>query len=85
MPVYLNYLRTLPDDGTYNYISSGAMAQALGLGEVLVRKDLAYTGCAGRPKVGYVREDLIQELERFLGYDNADDARACHQSSDNEY
>ena len=37
MPVYLNYLRTLPDDGNYNFISSGAIAQALGLGEVLVR------------------------------------------------
>ncbi len=66
MPVYLNYLRTLPDDGTYNYISSGAMAQALGLGEVLVRKDLAYTGCAGRPKVGYPRVELIAAIEKFL-------------------
>ena len=66
MPVYLNYLRPLPDDGTYNYISSGAMAQALGLGEVLVRKDLAYTGCAGRPKVGYPRVELIAAIEKFL-------------------
>lgn len=66
MPIYLNYLRTLPDDGTYNYISSGAIAQALSLGEVLVRKDLAYTGCAGRPKVGYPREELISALENFL-------------------
>ncbi len=66
MPVYLNYLRTLPDDGTYNYISSGAIAQALGLGEVLVRKDLAYTGCAGRPKVGYPRVELIAAIEKFL-------------------
>lgn len=66
MPIYLNYLRALPDDGTYNYISSGAIAQALGLGEVLVRKDLAYTGCAGRPKVGYPRVELIAALERFL-------------------
>ncbi len=66
MPIYLNFLRTLPDDGTYNYISSGAIAQALGLGEVLVRKDLAYTGCAGRPKVGYPRVELIAALEKFL-------------------
>ena len=66
MPVYLNYLRSLPTDGTYNYISSGSIAQALGLGEVLVRKDLAYTGCAGRPKVGYPRAELISALEKFL-------------------
>ncbi len=66
MPVYLNYLRSLPDDGTYGYISSGAIAQGLGLGEVLVRKDLAYTGCAGKPKVGYPRAELIRALEKFL-------------------
>lgn len=66
MPIYLNYLRSLPDDGSLNYISSGAIAQALGLGEVLVRKDLAYTGCAGRPKVGYPRVELIAALEKFL-------------------
>lgn len=66
MPIYLNYLRSLPDEKAYNYISSGAIAQALGLGEVLVRKDLAYTGCAGRPKVGYPRGELIAALEQFL-------------------
>ena len=66
MPVYLNYLRSLPDDDAYTYVSSGAIAQALGLGEVLVRKDLAYTGCAGRPKVGYPRAELIAALEQFL-------------------
>lgn len=66
MPIYLNYLRSLPDDGTCGYISSGAIAQALGFGEVLVRKDLAYTCCAGRPKVGYPRAELIAALENFL-------------------
>ncbi len=66
MPVYLNYLRSLPESDEYKYVSSGAIAQALGLGEVLVRKDLAYTGCAGRPKVGYPRADLISALENFL-------------------
>ena len=74
MPVYLNYLRTLPDDGNYNFISSGAIAQALGLGEVLVRKDLAYTGCAGRPKVGYPRVELISALENFLCVNDAKSA-----------
>ena len=45
MPIYLNFLRTLPDDGTYNYISSGAIAQALGLGEVLVSSPVLSTSC----------------------------------------
>lgn len=66
MPIYLNYLRSLPGESQYSFISSGAIAQALGLGEVLVRKDLAYTGCAGRPKVGYPRAELIAALENFL-------------------
>lgn len=65
LPVYLNYLRALPEEGNL-YISSGAIAKALGFGEVLVRKDLAYTSCVGRPKVGYVREELIAALEEFL-------------------
>ena len=66
LPVYLNYLRGLSDDGENNYISSGRIAKALGFGEVLVRKDLAYSGCAGRPKVGYPRAELIGALEEFL-------------------
>ena len=65
LPIYLNHLKSLPAEGN-TYISSGAIAQALGLGEVLVRKDLAYTSCVGRPKIGYVREELIAALEEFL-------------------
>lgn len=49
LPVYLNYLKTLNSDG---YISSGAIARALDMGEVLVRKDLAYTSAQGRTRVG---------------------------------
>lgn len=65
LPAYLNYLRSLPGDE--KYISSGAIAAALGMGEVLVRKDLAYTPCVGRPKVGYVRAELIAAIEDYLG------------------
>ena len=28
----------------------------------------------GRPKVGYLRESLIEDIEQFLGYDNTTDA-----------
>ena len=66
LPVYLNYLRSLSGEEN-KFISSGAIAQALGMGEVLVRKDLAYTSSAGRPKVGYVRTELIAALEDYLG------------------
>ncbi len=64
MPVYLNYLASLEDESVY--VSSGSIAAALGYGEVMVRKDLAYTNCTGRPKVGYVRTELIAALEEYL-------------------
>ena len=64
LPVYLNYLKALPADRTY--ISSGNIAEGLGMGEVLVRKDLAYTSAVGRPRVGYVTKELISALEEFL-------------------
>lgn len=65
LPVYLNYLKSLGSrDG---YISSGAIARALGMGEVLVRKDLAYTPAQGRTRVGYKCGELISALEQYLG------------------
>ncbi len=73
LPVYLNFLKHCGADGPKN-ISATGISQALGLNQVVVRKDLASISTSGRPKVGYVRLDLIRELEEFLGYDNADDA-----------
>lgn len=73
LPTYLSFLRTRSGEAS-KYVSATAIADALGMNQVVVRKDLASISTSGRPKVGYVREDLIQELERFLGYDNADDA-----------
>lgn len=64
LPVYLNYLKALPEDR--KYVSSGGIADGLGMGEVLVRKDLAYTSAVGRPRVGYIKEELISALEIFL-------------------
>ena len=57
----------MPPQGGEGYISSGAIARALNMGEVLVRKDLAYTSAQGRTRVGYVRGELISALEEYLG------------------
>ena len=65
LPVYLNYLKTL--DGAESYISSCAIARALNMGEVLVRKDLAFTSAQGRTRVGYKLGELITALEEYLG------------------
>lgn len=73
LPGYLAYLKSIPDDGSA-YISATALAGALGLGEVQVRKDLAMVSDGGRPKIGYQREGLIEDISQFLGYDNTTDA-----------
>jgi len=73
LPGYLSYLKTIQDSAT-PYISATALAAALGMGEVQVRKDLAMVSNGGRPKIGYLRERLIDDIEQFLGYDNTTDA-----------
>jgi len=73
LPGYLAYLKSLPENGA-THISATALANALGMGEVQVRKDLAMVSDGGRPKIGYLREALIEDIEQFLGYDNVTDA-----------
>ena len=73
LPGYLAYLKSLPE-GSSAYISATALANALGMGEVQVRKDLAMVCDGGRPKIGYPRSVLIDDIEQFLGYDNTTDA-----------
>ena len=72
LPVYLHYIKTLPEH-TKN-ISATRMAKDLGLGDVLVRKDLAKVSNGGRRKLGYVREDLIVDIEKFLDFNSTTDA-----------
>ena len=73
LPGYLAYLKSIQDSPT-PHISATALANALGMGEVQVRKDLAMVSSGGRPKIGYLRESLIEDIEQFLGYDNTTDA-----------
>ena len=73
LPGYLSYLQNMPDGGS-THISATSLANALGMGEVQVRKDLALVSDGGRPKIGYLRESLIEDISQFLGYDNTTDA-----------
>lgn len=73
LPKYLEYLKSLPEDKDAT-ISANAIAKALSLGEVQVRKDLAAASGAGKPKIGYEREKLISDIERYLGYDGLTNA-----------
>lgn len=73
LPGYLVYLKNMPEDAPI-HISATALASALGMGEVQVRKDLAMVSDGGRPKIGYLRERLMEDISQFLGYDNTTDA-----------
>ena len=72
LPMYFNYLTSLSDAKKHGNISATAIAEALGLNDVQVRKDLASVSRGGRPKVGYVTSELIGDIGRFLGFDNHD-------------
>ena len=72
MPIYLNYIKGLPQS-TKN-ISATKIASALGLGEVSVRKDLAKVSDGGRCKLGYPCDELINDIEAFLGVKSTIDA-----------
>ena len=63
LPVYLDYIRAQSDDR----ISASEMARVLKLGEVLVRKDLNSVCDKGRPKTGFPRRELLEDLEEILG------------------
>ncbi|HWR19415.1 MAG TPA: redox-sensing transcriptional repressor Rex [Clostridia bacterium] len=67
LPLYVKYLKSLPQGGALN-ISATAIAEALDLNSVQVRKDLALVSSGGRPRIGYITEDLILDIEQFLGY-----------------
>ena len=73
LPGYLEYLKALPEDAAPN-ISATSLANALGMGDVQVRKDLAMVSDGGRPKIGYNRQMLIRDIEQALGYDNTNEA-----------
>ncbi len=66
LPKYLQYLKELPAVSGAT-ISATAIAKELMLGEVQVRKDLAAVSGAGKPKVGYERARLIDDIEGHLG------------------
>ena len=64
LPIYLEHLKSIPgEDGN---ISATTIARDLGLGHVLVRKDLAKVSVEGRRRTGRSRQRLIQDIEGFL-------------------
>lgn len=64
LPLYLKYLKSLPAD--IKTVSATAIARALGLGDVQVRKDLAAVSGEGKPKIGYITGELVNAIEAVL-------------------
>jgi redox-sensing transcriptional repressor len=73
LPLYLRTLEEMAAAGA-EYASGAFVAQQLGLDPIVVRKDLAITGVAGRPRLGFPVNDLITAIQEFLGWRNHYDA-----------
>jgi redox-sensing transcriptional repressor len=73
MPCYLAYLKIASRHGD-RYISSTNIAGDMGVDPTQVTKDLSYTGIAGKTRVGYEVDPLIDALEDFLGFKVVDQA-----------
>ena len=69
VPIYLKYLKELPKDSGPT-ISATKISRGVTLGEVQVRKDLAFISGSGKPRIGYERDKLIYDLENCLGSDS---------------
>jgi redox-sensing transcriptional repressor len=69
LPAYLQLLRVLQAEGR-EYVSGTVLAGVHHLEPVIVRKDLAFTGIVGTPRIGFRVDELILAIERFLGWDN---------------
>jgi redox-sensing transcriptional repressor len=74
MPYYLQQLKKLQGGGC-SVVAAPAVAEALGLNEVQVRKDFASVSTTkGKPKSGFLIPELIDNMENLLGYRNVNDA-----------
>ncbi len=65
LPAYLHYLQNHCKE--VEYISATQIANYLNFGEVQVRKDLASVCSIGKPKIGYNVNELISNLQNYLG------------------
>lgn len=69
-PLYLKYFKELEESGIET-ISSPKIADRFGYSQEQVRKDLqAISDSPGKPKCGRSVQQLIVDLETFLGYRN---------------
>ena len=73
IPVYVSVLEKWLKEGKET-VSTTDFAAALTLKPVQVRKDLAFAGAEGKPRIGYQTEELLKTLHRFVGWTNLSEA-----------
>jgi redox-sensing transcriptional repressor len=73
LPVYHTYLKNLFEKKQEN-VSGTQMADELSLIPIQIRKDLAFTGIVGKPKIGFPVVELMRKIEDALGWHNTSDA-----------
>ena len=73
LPLYHRFLKERQAAG-HATVSCPDIGLDLDLDPTQVRKDLESVGVVGRPRIGYGLTNVIEELERFLGWNNINDA-----------
>ncbi len=68
LSLYLRCLEGLLREGVTK-VSSGQLAEPLGVTDAQVRKDLAPLGSLGQPGIGYPTQELIHTIRHALGID----------------
>jgi redox-sensing transcriptional repressor len=73
LPQYLDFLYTLKIQDK-KIVTSKSIADVLGLDQTQVRKDIEQTGITGKPKTGFVVDELIFRIREHLNWNNLSDA-----------
>ncbi len=73
MPLYHRVLKELQAKGAHR-VSCTEIGAVLSLDPTQIRKDLEFTGVAGRPRIGYDLGAMITGIEQFLGWNNVNQA-----------
>lgn len=67
LPWYLAYAKLVLQSGDH-YLSSTQIAKNIAVDASMVAKDLSYVQISGRTRVGYDVKELVDILEKFLGF-----------------
>ena len=69
LPWYLSNIKLMKEKGE-QYVSSTQISKEINIDASQIAKDLSYVNIAGRTRVGYNIDALIEVLESFLGFTN---------------